>query len=84
MESLKQLVAIYKEIDVRMHAIHANVIHHRWDAFEQNWEAYNASSASTGGSRTASRRTVRSILKHDEKITFNRRAGPSSIINLVC
>jgi hypothetical protein len=29
MESLKQLVAIYKEIDVRMHAIYANVIHHR-------------------------------------------------------
>ena len=25
MESLKQLVAIYKEIDVRMHAIYANV-----------------------------------------------------------
>jgi len=26
-ESLKQLVDIYKEIDVRMHAIYANVIH---------------------------------------------------------
>jgi hypothetical protein len=34
MESLKQLVAIYKEIDVRMHAIYANVIHHRL-TFEQ-------------------------------------------------
>jgi hypothetical protein len=38
MESLKQLVDIYKDIDVRMHTIYGNVIHDRWDAFEQNWE----------------------------------------------
>ena len=38
MESLKQLVDLYKEIDVRMHTIYGNVIHNRWDAFEQNWE----------------------------------------------
>jgi hypothetical protein len=37
-ESLKQLVTIYKDIDVRMHAIYANIIHERWDALEQNWE----------------------------------------------
>jgi hypothetical protein len=38
MESLKHLVDLYKDIDVRMHAIYANVIHDRWAAFEQNWE----------------------------------------------
>jgi hypothetical protein len=38
MKSLKQLVDIDKGIDVRMHAIYANVIHNRWAAFEQNWE----------------------------------------------
>jgi hypothetical protein len=38
MESLKQLVDIYKDIDVRMHTIYGNVIHNRWAAFEQNWE----------------------------------------------
>jgi hypothetical protein len=37
-ESLKQLVTIYKEIDVRMHALDANIIHNRLDAFEQNWK----------------------------------------------
>ena len=36
MESLKQLVDINKDIDVRMHAICVNVIHSRWAAFEQN------------------------------------------------
>jgi len=29
---------LYKDIDVRMHAIYANVIHNRWAAFERNWE----------------------------------------------
>jgi hypothetical protein len=38
MESLKQLVDIYKDIDVRMHTVCVNVIHNRWAAFEQNWE----------------------------------------------
>jgi len=38
MESLKQLVDISKDIDVRMHTIYSNVIHNRWAAFEQNWE----------------------------------------------
>jgi len=38
MESLKQLVDICKDIDVRMHTIYGNVIHDRWAAFEQNWE----------------------------------------------
>jgi hypothetical protein len=38
MESLKQLVDLYKDIDVRMHSIYANVIHNRWAAFEQNWD----------------------------------------------
>jgi len=38
MEPLKQLVDLYKDIDVRMHAIYANVIHNRWAAFERNWE----------------------------------------------
>jgi hypothetical protein len=38
MESLKQLVDLYKDIDVRMHTIYGNVIHNRWDAFDQNWE----------------------------------------------
>jgi hypothetical protein len=39
MESLKQLVEIYKDIDVRMHTMYGNVIHNRWAAFEQNWES---------------------------------------------
>ena len=38
MESLEQLMHLYKDIDVRMHAIYANVIHNRWAAFERNWE----------------------------------------------
>jgi hypothetical protein len=38
MESLKQLVDISKDIDVRIHTIYGNVIHNRWAAFEQNWE----------------------------------------------
>jgi hypothetical protein len=39
MESLKQLVDISKDIDVRIHTIYGNVIHNRWAAFEQNWES---------------------------------------------
>ena len=39
MESLKQLVDISKDIDVRIHTICGNVIHNRWAAFEQNWES---------------------------------------------
>ena len=38
MESLKQLVHISKDIDIRIHTIYAHVIHNRWAAFEQNWE----------------------------------------------
>jgi hypothetical protein len=37
-ESLRQLVDIYEDIDVRMHTIYANFIHNHWAAFEQNWE----------------------------------------------
>jgi hypothetical protein len=39
MESLKQLVDISKDIDVRIHTIYGNVIHNPWAAFEQNWES---------------------------------------------
>jgi hypothetical protein len=39
MESLKQLLDISKDIDVRIHTIYGNVIHNRWNAFEQNWES---------------------------------------------
>jgi hypothetical protein len=34
MESLKQLVDISKDIDVRIHTIYGDVIHNRWAAFE--------------------------------------------------
>jgi hypothetical protein len=37
MQSLKQLVDIYKDIDVRMHTMYGNVIHNRWNAFDQDW-----------------------------------------------
>jgi hypothetical protein len=37
MQSLKQLVDIYKNIDVGMHTMYANVIYNRWNAFDQNW-----------------------------------------------
>jgi hypothetical protein len=37
MQSLKQLVEIYKDIDVRMHTMYGNVIHNRWNAFDQDW-----------------------------------------------
>jgi hypothetical protein len=37
MQSLKQLVDIYKDIDVHMHTMYGNVIHNRWAAFDQNW-----------------------------------------------
>lgn len=36
MQSLKQLVDIYKDIDVRMHTMYGNVIHNRWNAFDQD------------------------------------------------
>ena len=39
MESLKQLVDISKDIDVRIHMMYANVIQNGWAAFEQNWES---------------------------------------------
>jgi hypothetical protein len=37
-ESLKQLVDIYKDIDVRLNTMYGNVVHDRWAAFERNWE----------------------------------------------
>ena len=37
MQSLKQLVDICKDIDVRMHTMYGNIIHNRWNAFYQNW-----------------------------------------------
>jgi hypothetical protein len=37
MQSLKQLVDIYKDIDVRMHTMYDNVIHNRLNAFDKDW-----------------------------------------------
>jgi hypothetical protein len=37
MQALKQLVDIYKDIDVSMHTMYGDVIHNRWNAFDQNW-----------------------------------------------
>jgi hypothetical protein len=37
MQSLKQLVDIYRDIDVRMHTMYGNVIHNRWNAFDKDW-----------------------------------------------
>lgn len=37
MQSLKQLVDIYKDIDLRMHTMYGSVIHNRWNAFDQDW-----------------------------------------------
>jgi hypothetical protein len=36
-QSLKQLLGICKDIDVGMHTMYGNVIHNRWNAFDQNW-----------------------------------------------